>query len=152
MTRSRRRGVRAERGRARCQQPGARRWQTLHRPVYPATALALVHFFQQTKADVTEPILFAGLFLWLMAYRLWRSRRGDPTPAALLGLAIAVAALTAAGETIGMTLAHGVPPMVIVQAHFDMAIGVRPAWWVLAAGLAMAAAASARPQRRPAVA
>ena len=48
--------------------------------------------------------------------------------------------------------AHGVPPMVIVQAHFDMAIGVRPAWWVLAAGLAVAAAATARRQRRPAVA
>ncbi len=131
---------------------GARRWQALHRLAYPATALALVHFFLQTKADVTQPILFAGLFLWLMAYRLWRWRVGDPGPAALLGLAVAVATLTAAGETIGMTLAHRVPPMVIAQAHFDIAIGVRPAWWVLAAGLAVAAAATARRQRRPAVA
>ena len=32
--------------------------------------LALIHYFQQTKADVTVPVFAASLFLWLIAYRL----------------------------------------------------------------------------------
>ena len=131
---------------------GGRRWQALHRLVYPVAALALVHFFLQTKADVTQPILFSGLFLWLMAYRLWRARLGDPTPGGLVALAVAAALSTATGETAGMALTLGVPPLVIVQAHFDLAVGIRPAWWVLGVGLAVAAGAALRRQRRAAVA
>lgn len=121
---------------------GGRRWQALHRLVYPIAILALLHFFMQTKADVTQPILFTGLFVWLMAYRIWRSRLGEPGPAALLALAVLAALLTGAGETIGIALYRHVPAMIIVQAHFDPGIGIRPAWWVLAAGLAVAAAAT----------
>lgn len=131
---------------------GGRRWQALHRLVYPVTALALLHFFLQTKADVTQPILFSGLFLWLMAYRLWRARLGDPGPGGLVALALAAALLTAAGETAGIALTHRVPPLVVVQAHFDLANGIRPAWWVLGAGLAVTAGAALRRQRRAAVA
>lgn len=127
---------------------GGRRWQALHRLVYPIAALALVHFFLQTKADVTQPILFSGLFAWLLAYRLWRSRLGDPSPAGLAALALAAATLTAAGEIVGVSIAYNVPPSVIVGAHVDYAVGIRPAWWVLAAGLAVAAAAAVRRQRR----
>lgn len=127
---------------------GGRRWQALHRLVYPIAALALVHFFLQTKADVTQPILFSGLFAWLLAYRLWRSRLGDPSPAGLAALALAAATLTAAGEIVGVSIAYNVPPSVIVGAHVDYAVGIRPAWWVLAAGFAVAAAAAVRRQRR----
>lgn len=123
---------------------GGKRWQALHRLVYPIAILALLHFFMQTKADVTQPILFTGLFVWLMAWRLWRSRIREPGPAALVALALLAALLTAAGETIGIALCRHVPPMIIVQAHFDPAIGIRPAWWVLAAGLGVAAAAALR--------
>lgn len=126
---------------------GGRRWQALHRVVYPVTALALVHFFMQTKADVTEPILFSGLFVWLMAYRLWRRRFGDPAPAGLVGLALVAALLTAAGEVVGIAIAFHAPPSVILRALFDFDAGIRPAWWVLAAGLAVAAGALARRQR-----
>jgi len=121
---------------------GAKRWQALHRLVYPIAILALLHFFMQTKADVTQPILFTGVFVWLMAWRLWYSRIGAPGPAALLALALIAGLLTGAGETVGIALYRHVPAMIIVQAHFDPAIGIRPAWWVLAAGLAVAAAAA----------
>ncbi|MEQ8813891.1 MAG: ferric reductase-like transmembrane domain-containing protein [Thalassobaculum sp.] len=123
---------------------GGKRWQVLHRLVYPIAVLALVHFFLQTKADVTQPILFSGLFVWLMAYRLWRSRLGDPSVGGLVGLAVVAAVLTAAGEVAGISMAFHAPPSVIAAAHFDLDIGVRPAWWVLAAGLAVAAGALAR--------
>ena len=129
---------------------GGRRWQALHRLVYPIAVLALVHFFLQTKADVSQPILFSGLFVWLMAWRLWRSRIGDPSIAGLAGLAVLAALLTAAGEVAGVALTFHAPPMVIVAAHFDFGIAIRPAWWVLAGGLAVAAGAAVRrprPQR-----
>jgi len=49
---------------------GGKRWVALHRWVYAAGVLAVIHFFIQSKADVTEPFVMGGLFLWLMAWRL----------------------------------------------------------------------------------
>jgi methionine sulfoxide reductase heme-binding subunit len=54
---------------------GGKRWQRLHRLVYPAAMLAVLHFFWLVKADVREPLLFAGVLALLLAARLptWRS-------------------------------------------------------------------------------
>lgn len=131
---------------------GGKRWQRLHRLVYPVTVLALVHFFMQIKADITQPILFSGLFVWLMAYRLWRARLGDPGIGGLITLAVVSALLTGAGETVGIAWTYHAPPMVVVLAHFDLDVGIRPAWWVLSAGLAVAVAAAIRRQPRRALA
>src|SRR5215470_17710150 len=49
---------------------GALRWRRLHQSIYVIALLALIHYFQQTKADVTVPIFAASLFLWLFSYRL----------------------------------------------------------------------------------
>jgi len=61
---------------------GGLRWRRLHRLVYIIATLALVHFFQQTKLDMSVPTLVAGLFTWLMGYRLiaWRWRRPGELP------------------------------------------------------------------------
>jgi sulfoxide reductase heme-binding subunit YedZ len=59
---------------------GFRRWKLLHRLVYLAAALAVVHFAWRVKADLTRPILFAGIFAVLLALRVpgWirEARRG----------------------------------------------------------------------------
>ena len=47
-----------------------RRWKHIHRLTYPATALGLLHFFMQTKLNVSEPTFVAGLYAWEM---LWRA-------------------------------------------------------------------------------
>ncbi len=64
---------------------GALRWQRLHYAVYGIGALALIHYFQQTKADVSVPTFTAGVFGWLMGYRivvkLWKVRGELSTPA-----------------------------------------------------------------------
>ena len=52
---------------------GGKRWAALHRLVYGAGALAVVHFFIQSKADVAEPFVMGGLFLWLMLWRFCRA-------------------------------------------------------------------------------
>jgi methionine sulfoxide reductase heme-binding subunit len=123
---------------------GGLRWRRLHRLVYVIAILALVHFFQQTKLDVSVPTLVAGLFTWLMGYRLvaWRWKRPGELPTwLLLALGVAAAALTFAGEAIGIAIAFNVSPLMVLQTAFDFDLDnldmLRPGWYVLAAGLGM---------------
>ena len=37
---------------------GARRWHRLHRMIYPAAALVIVHFLWLVKKDITEPVRY----------------------------------------------------------------------------------------------
>lgn len=52
-----------------------RRWITLHRAVYAAALLAVVHHFWLVKADYRPPILHAGVLALLLAARLPALRR-----------------------------------------------------------------------------
>ena len=123
---------------------GGPRWRRLHRLVYVIAILALVHFFQQTKLDVSVPTVVAGLLTWLMGYRLvaWRWKRPGELPTwLLLALGVAAAALTFAGEAIGIAIAFHVSPLMVLQTAFDFDLDnldmLRPGWYVLAAGLGM---------------
>jgi sulfoxide reductase heme-binding subunit YedZ len=118
---------------------GPRRWQRLHQIVYAIALLALIHFFQQTKADVWVPTAFAGLFTWLIGYRLvvWRWKpKGDLSPWALLALGLAVTALTFVGEAVGLGIAYHVSPLLVLQMAlvFDPDV-IEPGWLVLGASL-----------------
>lgn len=117
---------------------GGLRWRRLHQFIYVVALLALIHYFEQTKADVTVPVFVAGLFLWLLAYRLmawWQG--GEVSTGGLLALAVAVSLLTFAGEAIGIGLAFHVSPLRVLDTVFDVDAGVRPGWQVLGAGLAV---------------
>jgi sulfoxide reductase heme-binding subunit YedZ len=46
-----------------------RRWQRLHRLVYVAAAAAAVHFLWGQKADIREPLLWAGILAILLGVR-----------------------------------------------------------------------------------
>lgn len=52
-----------------------RRWQQLHRLVYPAAILGCTHFWWQVKADWREPAVYAAVLLMLLAWRVRRARR-----------------------------------------------------------------------------
>ncbi len=114
------------------------RWKTLHRLVLPLAALAMLHFFLQSKVDVTEATLTAGLLLWLLGWRLLPAGRVRSSPLALLGLAGAAALATAALEYAWYALATGVPPGRVLAANLDLAFGPRPAVWVGIVGAAVA--------------
>lgn len=120
---------------------GPLRWRRLHQAVYAVALLALIHYFQQTKADVTVPTFAAALFLWLMAYRVlaWRQDTSELSTLSLVALAIVVSALTFAGEAIGIGIAFHVSPLRVLDTAFDFDVGIRPGWQVLAAALAVAA-------------
>ncbi len=49
-----------------------KRWNALHRLVYPAAILACWHFWWQVKKDITEPLIYAAILAALLGYRIWR--------------------------------------------------------------------------------
>src|SRR5215813_3077195 len=133
---------------------GGTRWRRLHQAIYAIALLALIHYFQQTKADVTVPTFAAGLFLWLTGYRVLARWEGSDelSTVSLLGLATAVSILTFVGEAVGIAIAFHVSPMLILGTIFDFDAGIRPGWQVLAAGLSVVVvdAVMARWKSRPA--
>ena len=121
---------------------GGMRWARLHQIVYVIGLLALIHFFQQTKADIWVPTFVAGLFTWLLGYRLlikFKKARGELSPWMLLALAIVVAALVFVVEAIGIAIVFKASPWMVLKDSFDidfeMLDTLRPGWDVLAAGL-----------------
>lgn len=52
-----------------------RRWQRLHRLVYPAAILGCTHFYWQVKADVREPLVYILALSVLLGWRVHRYRR-----------------------------------------------------------------------------
>ncbi len=132
---------------------GAKRWNQLHRVVYVAALLGLTHYFIQSKLIVTEPTIFAGLFIWLMGYRavLWTAGvRVASRPLTLAGLAVASSALTMLGETAGFALFTPAPAMLVLEANFTFIAGIRPGWYVLMVGAAIVVAALVRNYFAPA--
>jgi sulfoxide reductase heme-binding subunit YedZ len=133
---------------------GGLRWRRLHQAIYAIALLGLIHYFQQTKADITVPTFAAGLFTWLIAYRLlsWWQDTNELSSLSLLMLAVTVSILTFAGEAIGIGIAFHVSPLRVLDTAFDFDVGIRPGWQVLAAGLGVVAVdvVRARWNRRPA--
>jgi len=127
---------------------GSGRWHALHRFVYAIAVLAVVHFFIQSKLNTYEPVLMAGFLIWLLAYRALYRRNGEVAPLHLLLLAVGTAAVTAIGEAMLYLFTSGVDARRVLLAHFDIEMEVRPAWWVLAAGLVAAAAGFWRQKRQ----
>lgn len=138
---------------------GALRWQRLHYAVYGIAVLALIHYFQQTKADVSVPTFTAGVFTWLIGYRIavrLRKTRGELPTLALAGLGIAVAALVFIAEAVGLAIKFDISPLLVLETDVDFDVDldmIRPGWLVLAAGLAVTAldfvcARLVKPKRR----
>ncbi len=116
-------------------------WQRLHGLIYPIAGLGLFHFFLQSKSDVTQATLMAGLFTLLMIYRLAvRSGFALSSPLTLLASAALAAAGTAAIEYVWYALATGIPADRVFLANFDVSFTIRPTVWVGVVGAGVAAA------------
>jgi sulfoxide reductase heme-binding subunit YedZ len=50
-------------------------WKRLHRMVYLAALLASVHYIWLVKADIRTPLIYAGIFLFLLILRIPLVRR-----------------------------------------------------------------------------
>jgi sulfoxide reductase heme-binding subunit YedZ len=112
-------------------------WPRLHKTVYVIAILGLIHYYLQAKIDVSDPVFWTGAFLLLMGHRAMQ-RFGWPTnPLTLAGLAVAAALLSALLEAAWYGVASGIPASLVLSANLDVPDTIRPAWWVLALGLAV---------------
>ncbi len=59
-----------------------KKWVLLHRGVYLAGLLGVIHYYWRVRADTREPLIFAVIFVGLMALRMdWTKRRSRRGPA-----------------------------------------------------------------------
>lgn len=53
---------------------GGKRWNRIHKLVYLAAALGVLHFLWLVKADIREPAIFGWILITLLGYRLVAER------------------------------------------------------------------------------
>jgi methionine sulfoxide reductase heme-binding subunit len=61
---------------------GGKRWQQLHRAIYLAAILGVIHYYWLVKSDVRKPLLYGALVAILLLWRVWNSfsKRGAQAP------------------------------------------------------------------------
>lgn len=112
-----------------------RNWKRLHKLAYAAGTVALLHYYIQSKLNISEPAFVAGLFTWLMLWRAtpetWRRRQGTGFALAFYsGLAVLAAVATVGLESGWYAIATNVPAWRVLAANETIARGLRPAHWV----------------------
>jgi sulfoxide reductase heme-binding subunit YedZ len=122
----------------------------LHRLVYAIGFLGILHYYIQSKADVSQPVIMSGFFFWLMGYRLMARYGYKDGLVPLAALTVAAALLTVIAEAAWYGLTTGVGASRVLLAKLGLGFGIRPAWWVLAAGLSVTLVAELRRRMRPA--
>jgi len=111
-----------------------RDWKRLHWLVYPAVTLALLHFFIQSKVKIGEAAFAAGLFAWLMLWRVLPVRLRTSV-AGLFLLAVASTLITVIFEASWYGLVNRIDPMRVLAANLDPELVWRPAQKVLVVSL-----------------
>jgi len=64
---------------------GGKRWQLLHKLVYPSAIFAVLHYWWLVKKDLTQPLIYAAILSCLLGYRIWMAQAKklfSPTTAA----------------------------------------------------------------------
>jgi len=110
-------------------------WKRLHWLIYPAAVLAILHFFIQSKNNVGEATVAAGLFAWLMIWR-WMPTKLRTRYLGLALLAVAATLGAVIFEVAWYGLVKNIDPVRILAANIDPDLAPRPALKVLVAGLA----------------
>jgi sulfoxide reductase heme-binding subunit YedZ len=125
---------------------GARDWQRLHMTNYAISGLAILHVVL-ARGTYAEQYMLAGIFFWLMAWRVLARHRLGANATALVVLAVA-SCLFAAGLEAGFLWGRrGFDVVKTLGFNFSLAmldIAYPPAWQVLAFGLLAALAAAGR--------
>jgi methionine sulfoxide reductase heme-binding subunit len=125
---------------------GAKGWQRLHNTNYAITGLAVLHVVL-ARGTYPEQYMLAGIFLWLMVWRVL-ARYGLGADARALAVLTAAACVFAALLEAGaLWIRRGYEVSWTLGNNFSLAsldIGVPPAWQVLALGLLFVFAAFGR--------
>ena len=120
-----------------------RNWKRLHWLVYPAAVLAILHFFIQSKANVGEPTVAAGLFAWLMIWRVMPVKLRTSF-AGLLLLAIGATLAAFLFEIAWYGIVNGIGPQRLLAADLTPDLFPRPVHKVLIVSLGVIALVAVR--------
>lgn len=121
-----------------------RRWKQLHRLVYVAALLAVVHFLMSPGSLQGLPFLMAGSLAWLMGWRALEARRNGGSPMALLALGTACALFAMLLQPVWLATFQvertSQTPLAALADNFNLEIwkylGIPPVWLLLAWALA----------------
>ena len=119
-------------------------WTRLHKAAYAIGILGLLHYFLQSKIDVSDPVFWTGLFVLLMGWRGMQRSRLPMRPWSLALLAVTAGLATAGIEAAWYGIKSGIPADLVLGANLDFSDVIRPAWWVLAGGLLLPVVALVR--------
>src|SRR5215470_4380108 len=100
-------------------------WKRLHWLIYPAAVLAILHFYIQSKNNVGEATVAAGLFAWLMIWR-WMPTKLRTRYLCLALLAAGATLAAFAFELAWYGLVRNVDPLRILAADIDPDLAPRP--------------------------
>jgi methionine sulfoxide reductase heme-binding subunit len=125
---------------------GAKGWQRLHNTNYAITGLAVLHVVL-ARGTYPEQYMLAGIFLWLMVWRVLARYGLGADSRALAVLTAAACVFAALLEAAALWIRRGYEVSWTLGNNFSLAgldIGVPPAWQVLALGLLFVFAAFGR--------
>lgn len=95
-------------------------WNHLHNLTYILTATALLHFLLSRASTSGVPFLLAGVFFWLMAWRVLDRYRKGANVAWLLGMGLAVTAFNIAFEVVWLFFYRGRVPLRTLTGEFTL--------------------------------
>jgi len=109
-------------------------WKRLHQLAYVIGFLSVLHFFLLLLKLITpEAIIWAGLFVWMMAFRVVTARVGRPGKWWGLGLVAGAAIATMlmeAGFFLFLSTLGADRVFLILSANWTGQAGLRPGWIV----------------------
>jgi len=111
-------------------------WNRIHKLAYAATGLAILHYIMAPLTVGGEAYLMAGLYFWLMGWRLLNRRRLGADPRAIALLTLVTALLTAGFEAGMMLLLKGVSLAETLALNLTFEFGTPPSFGVLFTGMA----------------
>jgi methionine sulfoxide reductase heme-binding subunit len=129
---------------------GGARWNQLHSIIYGLGILALLHFFLQSKADISKSLWAMGLFALLMGLRGLNRYQLPMTALSLLALAILCTLATAGAEAGYYAWKTGANWLMVLENNVDPDLAPRPALIVALAGVMLLGVKLARGDRKPA--
>lgn len=123
---------------------GGRDWKRLHRLVYAAACLAVLHFVMSPGSLQGIPFLMAGAYVWLMGWRLLEARQLGGSAPALAALGIGAALFAFFLQPVWLVTfqaeRNSQTPWAALAGNFDADVwtylGVPPVWILLAWTLA----------------
>lgn len=126
------------------------RWAKLHKLVYAISFVGLLHYFIQSKLDISAALLVFGFFVLFMLHRQLQKRGFATNPLNLIGLGAASAVIAALVEAAWYFGRNGTKPLMILANNFNFLDGfgfaddfefadLRPEWWILVFAIVLAA-------------